>query len=104
MVTGYQRLKMIINALDEAAMTRPWDQDPYAVLRKKKGESRDNRMPNPKALRLRRYGDELCERVATELEEKSDNIFLITRRCTECGLMFKPEDNGGLCVLCEHKV
>ena len=104
MDTGFKRLKTIISGLDEAAMTRPWDSDPYVVMRKTKGESRPNFMPNRKALRLRQYGDELCEEVAIKLEEKSDGIFIFTRRCTECGLMFKPEDGKVLCVLCEHKV
>ena len=104
MDTWFQRLKMIINALDEAAMTKPWDQYPYAVMRKMKAKSGDNLMPNPKALRLRQYGDELCKPIVLDLEEKSDGILLVTRKCIECGLMFKPEDDSVLCVLCEHGI
>ena len=50
--TGFRHLKRIYHAIEQAAFSSFGSVEPYAVLRREKGESRENAIPNRKALNI----------------------------------------------------
>ena len=99
--TGFRHLKRIYIAIEQAALSSPWASEPYAITRHQKGESKDNAIPTRRAVRILQRVDPLLEKIAYDLERKSDGIFSTERKCQKCELYYEPlPEDEGICVSC----
>lgn len=104
--TGFRHLSRIYKAIEQAALSSPWAKDPYVVMRREKGSSKDNNLPTRRALHLLRKVDPSLHELALDLEKMSDSLWLKERKCTRCGLLYEPapDADSGLCILCVMEV
>lgn len=100
--TGFRHLSRIYKAIEQAAFSSPWAKDPYVVMRREKGSSKDNNLPTRRALHLLRKVDPSLHAIAAQLERDSDSLWLRERKCKKCGLLYEPapDADSGICVLC----
>lgn len=98
-LAGMKRLVAIYKLLEEAAMTRPWDREPYAVTHRQKGKSTPNNYPCRRAVNVIRWADMKANELAATLERRSENVLSDTVKCAECGIEFR-YDGERKCILC----
>jgi hypothetical protein len=98
--TGFQQLRRIYKAIEDAALGSPWDREPFAVMRKSKPGASTNEIRMRRAVTILRWADPHLRDIASQMEERSDNIF--RPRCRECGMSYDPKPGDeGICGVCD---
>ena len=76
MKSGLDELVEIYESISGAQYCKPWDQEPYAILRREKGgKNKTNEAPHHKAKRLASWLDFECGKLARLAAQRSDNLY-----------------------------